>query len=31
MNCVDVNGCCIKYLIICEWRLNKMVIMINEI
>lgn len=22
MNCVDVNGCCIKYLIICEWWLN---------
>lgn len=31
MNCVDVNGCCIKYLIICEWWLNKMVIMICEI
>lgn len=31
MNRVDVNGCCIKYLIIREWRLNKMVIMICEI
>lgn len=31
MNRVDVNGCCIKYLIIREWRLNKMVIMISEI
>lgn len=31
MNRIDVNGCCIKYLIIREWRLNKMVIMICEI